>query len=244
MINVPMFCITSDIDWASDYCIEDFITLISSYGIKPTIFATHESKTIRKFAAMNKIELGIHPNFLPKSLHELDYLSVIDTMVRMYPEAKTFRSHYFFDSTKIIQEMRKRGICYDSNICLHFQSDLVPLKLADGILRFPVFWEDDSHMQINKNWDLKNYIKEFLTPGLKVLNFHSFNVAVNVPDRTYYLEVKEHIQTTSSNTIDTIRYNGHGVRTFLIELLDSLFVRNEKFYTLSELYQIFDKRKK
>lgn len=121
-INTPIFCITSDVDWASEYCIEEFIKIITSYGIKPTLFATHESAIIKKFISEGKIECGIHPNFLHGSSHGSDYLSIIDNMFSMYPDAKTFRSHSFFDSTPIIQEMTKRGLRYDSNICLYLQT--------------------------------------------------------------------------------------------------------------------------
>lgn len=29
MINSPIFCFTGDVDWASDYCVEDFIKLLN-----------------------------------------------------------------------------------------------------------------------------------------------------------------------------------------------------------------------
>lgn len=64
-MNKPFFCITSDIDWASDFCIEDFLNIVESYGIKPTIFATHESSIINEQIKKEQIEIGIHPNFLP-----------------------------------------------------------------------------------------------------------------------------------------------------------------------------------
>jgi len=49
MINAPIFSHTSDIDWASDYCIGDFLELLSNFGIKPTIFATRKSRLFDNF---------------------------------------------------------------------------------------------------------------------------------------------------------------------------------------------------
>jgi len=240
MINTPVFCITCDVDWASDYCIEETVNLLSSYGVKPTLFATHDSDAMRKFKLMDKIEVGIHPNFLPGSTHGSDYCSIIDKMLQMYPNAKTFRSHCFFDNVNITIEMLKRGIHYDSNLCLYLQPNIVPLNLDLGITRFPVFWEDDSHwINADADWNLESYLKDFFAPGLKILNFHPFNVAVNTPDQKYYFKVKKHIQTLSAEIINDVRYEGNGVRTFLIELLELLTKQHERFYTLDEIYQMF-----
>lgn len=157
MINSPMFCLTSDIDWSSDYCIEDFVNLVASYGIKTTLFATHSSPIIEKFLAANKVEVGIHPNFLPGSSHGKDYLSVIENMFVMYPNVKTFRSHCYFDNSHILEEMVKRGVRYDSNICLFLQPNVVPLNMAVGLTRLPVFWEDDVHLlRTHRDWNLEN----------------------------------------------------------------------------------------
>lgn len=236
-INSPFFCLTGDIDWASEYSIGDFVSLVSSYGVRPTLFATHKSALLEEFRASGAIEVGIHPNFLPGSSHGSDYLSVIESMLKDFPYAQTFRSHCFVDGTLITQEMVKRGVRYDSNLCLYLQPHLVPLRHASGIVRFPVFWEDDVHwLKTNGDWDLEKYLPSFLSPGIKVLNFHPFFVATDIPNQDYYLEIKKHITTLTADTVDSVRYKGEGTRTFLIKVLETLTAHGERFYTLAELY--------
>ena len=49
MINEPVFCITSDIDQASSFCTKDFLELIQSLGITPTLFASHDCPVVKAF---------------------------------------------------------------------------------------------------------------------------------------------------------------------------------------------------
>ncbi len=241
MINQPIYCITSDIDWASDYCIEDFLDLTRSFGITPTLFATHDSQVLRMFNQSNPNNLGVHPNFSDNSTHGSDYLSVIDHVFRLYPNAQTFRSHSYFDSSNILQEMSRRGIKYDSNLCMNFQPNIVPLQIGASIMtRFPVFWEDDVHwIQTDADWQLRHYLDAFSSPGLKIINVHPFIISANIPSGDYYLEVKEHTTTVSHEDIDKIGYDGAGARTFLIGLIKFVKSQNMRFYTLHEINQLF-----
>jgi hypothetical protein len=241
MIDQPIYCLTSDIDWASDFCIEDLLNLVRSFGVTPTFFATHDTPILKVFYKTHPNHLGVHPNFRVNSTHGTDYLSVIDHVFRIYPNAKTFRSHAFYDSSDILQEISRRGVKYDSNLCLYLQPNIVPLNLgATGITRFPVFWEDDTHwIQTVGDWQLRHYLDAFTSPGLKIINVHPFMIAANIPSEDYYLNVKQHIRTLANKNIDIIRYNGYGARTFLIKLLKFLKSKNKEFHTLHDLYKIF-----
>jgi ubiquinone/menaquinone biosynthesis C-methylase UbiE len=239
-LNEPIFCLTSDLDWASDFAVSDLLQLVGSYGITPTVFATHASCAIRESHANGAIELGIHPNFLPGSTHGSDYLAVIDHLTDTFPEAQSFRSHCFVDGTHITREMVRRGFRYDSNVCLYLQPDLAPLNHESGLVRFPVFWEDDTHWRNSEgDWTLERYLPALLSPGLKILNVHPFNVASNIPDQDYYARVHDHITTLGPQTIEEVRYEGKGTRTFLISLLELLRARGQRFFTLGELFRTF-----
>lgn len=240
MINKPLYCLTSDIDWASEYCISDLLELSERFGITPTLFATHDSAAIKAFGAENPDEVGVHPNFLAGSSHGADYQSVIDHVFGLVPSAKTFRSHSFADSSHIIEEMVARGVRYDSNLCLYLQPNIVPLRLGIGpMTRLPVFWEDDIHwMQTGGDWDLEHFIGAFTSPGIKIINVHPFLLTANVPSDEYYRQVKGHIKTLSADTVGAVRYDGAGTRTFLIELLEHLRSRGERFFTLGELHEM------
>ena len=238
-MNTPFFCITSDTDWASEYCLQDFTSILNDHGIKPTIFVTHDSPIIKKLLKDDVIEVGIHPNFFPNSTQGDDHNDILNNLLKLYPDSKSFRSHSFFENSHILMEMRKRELNYDSNLCLYLQPNLVPLSLATGGVRFPVFCEDDAHWNSAKHtWDFDDYLATFMTPGLKVLNFHAFLVTANIPNLEYYEKIKEHSPTLSEENIEEIRYEGKGVRTFFIELLQKL-TSTERFHTLRELYELF-----
>lgn len=241
MINEPIYCITSDIDWASSYCISDFMNLMQSFEILPTLFATHDDPIVNAYRYSSPNEVGIHPNFRIGSSHGADLVSVVNYMFKLFPNSKSFRSHAFYDSSDILLEMSKRGIRYDSNLCLYLQSNIIPLKLGiPGITRFPVFWEDDVHwLQTGGNWNVQDFKAMFTSPGLKIINVHPFIIAANIPSGDYYSNVKKHITTLSHEEIDSIRYQGQGPRTFLIELINFLKNSHYHFYTLHDLYRMF-----
>ncbi len=240
MLNQPLYCITSDIDWASEYCIENFLELTDSFGIKPTLFTTHHSPAVEQYNAANPDCVGVHPNFLNGSTHGSDYLSVIDHVFKLCPNAKSFRSHCFFDNSMIHTEMFKRGIKYDSNLCLYLQPHLIPLQLSTAsIIRFPVFWEDDDHWHnTGGDWEFKHYREAFLSPGLKIINVHPFFITANIPNEQHYEKIKQYIPGLSCKDINKVQWQGLGARTFFIELIEFLMSRQERFYTLHELYEM------
>lgn len=233
-INSPLFCLTSDTDWASDYCISDLLRFAGDLDIVPTVFATHPTTVLNDGA-----EVGIHPNFLPGSTHGSNPGSVIDNILAAYPSAQTFRSHHFVDSSDISSEMFRRGFLYDSNLCLHLQENIVPLRTSAGPIRFPVFWEDDVHWATEHgDWCVEHYLERFTTHGLKILNIHPFFLAANIPSQEYYEKVKHHIKTLSADTVGEVRYDGPGVRTFAETLLKELRNRGFQFHTLRQLYEL------
>jgi ubiquinone/menaquinone biosynthesis C-methylase UbiE len=241
MINEPVFCITSDLDWASPYCVADFINLVQNFEITPTLFATHDSRVVREFNERRPDDVNIHPNFRSDSTHGKDLISVIDHMFKLYPNARAFRSHAFYDGTDILEEMSRRGVKYDSNLCLYLQPNIVPLRLGvQGITRLPVFWEDDIHwLRTGGDWNLDKFVDAFMSPGLKIINVHPFMVSANIPSKEYYSDIKAHITTLSQEESRTIRHNGPGVRTFLVDLINFVKSQNRRFYTLHELYRMF-----
>jgi hypothetical protein len=241
MISEPTFCITSDIDWASPFCTDELIHLLESYGITPTLFATHECPVVRRFCETHPDDVGVHPNFQDGSTHGSDWVSVIDHVFGLYPHAKAFRSHAFYDSSDILMEMARRGVTYDSNLCLYLQPNLVPLHLgATGMTRFPVFWEDDTHwLHAGGKWEFDDLAQVFASPGLKIINVHPFIISANIPSAEYYADVKKHIPTLSHDDSRAVRHDGPGPRTLLIALIEFVRSRNLRFYTLHELFQRF-----
>jgi hypothetical protein len=243
--NGPVFALTGDLDWASEACVADFLSFTASFDIRPTLFMTHRSQAVDRYVEEHGAQIGLHPNFRPESTHGSDIASVVDHCCGLYPDAQTFRSHAFYDSTDILTEIARRGIRYDSNLCLHLQPNIVPLVLgAERIVRIPVFWADDCHWRNEEeDWVVERFMPYFLTPGLKVLAVHPFNVALNTPTQAYYRDHKDQIQRADGSAIQALRWHGPGVRTFLCDLLHRLTSRGEKFYTLDEIYHRYHPRR-
>jgi hypothetical protein len=99
--ETPVFCFTSDVDWASEDVMSEYFNIVNTLDIKPTLFVTHESKIIDSNFKLGKIERGIHPNFLENSSHGKSFREVIETCIKFAPESYVFRSHRFFDVTDI-----------------------------------------------------------------------------------------------------------------------------------------------
>lgn len=233
MISPSPFCLTLDTDWASDYAIAYTLELICRYGIKPTVFATNESQVLRQYIADDKIEIGLHPNFLPGSTHGDNYIDVIDHLVSLYPEAKTYRSHAYFDNWHISAEMFKRGIKYDANLCLYLQEGLTPLQHATGLLRFPTFWEDGVFFFHKNEQQLTGSIKKKIyTPGLKVFAFHPTTIFFNFNNIEAYNKLK-HTPRTIGPEHECLRGIEYGAQNFLIDILENF---EKHFVTLENLF--------
>ena len=49
----PVFCFSSDIDWASEDVMEEYFNIINPLEIKPMLFVTHESELIESGDFLN-----------------------------------------------------------------------------------------------------------------------------------------------------------------------------------------------
>jgi hypothetical protein len=239
--NESIYCFTSDLDWAPELAIKETLTLFNSLEVPLTPFITHNSDTINKYYGKNRKAqyVGLHPNFLPNSSHGNNYMQQIDFVINLWPDAKCFRSHSYFDNSKITHEFYKRGFRYDSNICLFLHPYCTPLRHQSDLIRFPVFWEDDAHWErypfkLNTK-DFKKYID---IPGLKIFNFHPLNTALNIPSSDYYKKHKFLYHKKIEEPADLLRYKfkGAGVQTFLENLISYLKKKRVRFYYLHDLY--------
>lgn len=229
------FALTADLDWASEDCIESFLQIAGRFSIVPTVFVTHESEILNRAHAAGRVELGIHPNFLPDSDHGADVASVIDFVLRLAPDATAVRAHRYIGSPEISARLAVRGLSIDSNQCRHLATGIVPERLSSGMLRLPVFFEDDIHWTLGHDWAFANHSEAFFAPGLKVLNFHPFFVALNVPDAAFYQSHKQHIRTLTKRQAARMAHRGEGSRSFLLELIAAVRAAGSGFVTLGQL---------
>lgn len=234
----PIFCFTSDIDWAPEWAIAEMLDFFEQREIPLCPFITHDSEEIRRrYSDHEKKQLvGIHPNFLPGSTQGNSPDEIADNLLSLWPEAKAYRSHSFVDSTPIANLFAKRGLLFDSNLCLFLQPRCEPLKHNSGLMRFPVFWEDDVHYKRGLPCELSSIREHFDSPGLKVINLHPFLFAMNVPDAKYYQEVKHHIRETDAQVARADAFEGKGTRSIVTEILDYVLNRGYRIMSLPALY--------
>lgn len=234
----PIFCFTSDMDWAPEWAIAEMLDFFEQRRIPLCPFITHDSKEIRRRYSNNEKKqlVGIHPNFLPGSTQGNTPDEIADNLLTLWPETESYRSHAFVDSTPIADLFAKRGLLFDSNLCLFLQPRCEPLRHSSGLMRFPVFWEDDVHYKHGFPCELSSVRQHFDSPGLKVINLHPFLFAMNVPDVNYYQEVKHLIRERNPHVARTDIFEGKGTRSIVTEIVDHVLNRGYRIMSLSSLY--------
>lgn len=219
--EISPLCFTTDIEWAPEWAIRDLFQLADEHGVPLTPFVTHRSEYLASRFAMRDVvssgDVGLHPNFLPGSTHGATVGEVIASTKALWPEAISFRSHCFYDDTRMLRQMAQSGFRYDSNLFAFLQPMLAPLLTVAQTVRLPVFWEDDVHSGLGLPWEVGALREAFETPGLKIVNVHPVRVALNVPTEEF---AESHRPLGPAAAIDgrSQRHTGRGTRTFLEEL--------------------------
>lgn len=195
------------------------LELFDASGVSLHLFVTNESPAMRADRPA-ELTLGIHPNFLPGSTQGNDTDEVIESCLSIVPAATTFRCHGFIDSTRIVWNLADRGFIADSNLLSFLQPGLVPIVHGAGVLRLPVFFEDDVFLDLGRaDLDLKQCLELLQSPGLKILNFHPALVALNAPSIEYYDQQRPALFGGDGRPR---RYDGRGVATLLSELITAV----------------------
>ena len=234
----PAFCFTTDIEWSPEWAIRELFELADAAGVPLTPFLTHRSAFLetRLAGKGDGPNAGLHPNFLPGSTHGQSVPEVIETTTKLWPAARSYRSHCFYDDTRMNRLMAEHGFLYDSNLCAFLQAGLVPLRTATTIIRFPVFWEDDVHSVFGLPWRVDAIADELGTPGLKIFNVHPLRITLNVPDEAFY-ERNRFLNDRPDATPAEHAHRGDGSRTFLEALFAFARDKGHLIVTLEQLYQ-------
>lgn len=235
-ISEPVFCLTSDIDWASDASVRFFHESIYNSDFPISYFLTHHSEylsTLNEYA----VEFGMHPNFLPGSSHGDSFDEVISTCLAYMPSPLFFRCHKYFDVDDTIIKLLNIGCKFDSNLCTLMDTELKPLTHRLGHTRLPIFWEDGAHLTHEFPLDFKAFDRSaFLAPGLKILNFHPMHYVLNTPTQSFARGIKDSTERSvwnafSDSDIRRIEHDGRGIRNFIDEML--AWIRDRKFTRMS-----------
>jgi hypothetical protein len=232
----PYFALTADQDWAPEWSIEIFLGELRRLHIPLHVFRTNPSDALDRAVQAAEAEQGWHPNFLPNSSHGDSIAEVIRYCHSNFPGASTVRSHCFAEDSFSWRELRSNGIVADSQLGTLFQGYLLPVVHWTGIIRLPVYFEDDIFFE-NSTLDLDAILPTLFTPGLKILNFHPTFVGCNTPSRTYHESHKARIFSADS-TVTELRWEGRGTLNVFRELIERILSRGHQFYRFQSLVEM------
>lgn len=238
----PVFCFTSDIDWASESVLKAFFSKLPVEALKLTTFVTHRSETIEQVFRAGHIQRGIHPNFLPGSSQGSTFREIIQSCVAIAPEATCTRSHRAFDVTDTAH-MLKNDFHFKccSNTITTLAPRITPYWLESKLLQIPVFLEEGSFLYNQMGLTISPYMKHFTSPGLKVISFHPINMVFNTPCITWMRQIKDSLSREEFNNISeemiTRRQNREkGAFDLISEIIELV---NQKQYAILSIDDIY-----
>lgn len=231
------FCITADQDWAPEWATEFMLEWLDGLGLSAHFFQTSASESISEAHRRGSITLGWHPSFLSGSTHGTDEAGVVAHMERVLPGSTTARTHAFSENFYAMQRMRAAGITTDSNYPTAFSGHILPSVHISGIVRLPVWFEDDMWMRLDAKErtgvaDLHSVLD---TPGLKIVNLHPIHIALNSPDFDFYDRSRPAIYGDNGTGAGGLGYRGYGVRSLIEDLIVHIRSEGESFHSFEEL---------
>lgn len=240
----PVFCFTSDIDWASEATIRYCHNIVSRDDLKITYFNTHRSPYLTELTKSGQVDQLVHPNFLPGSSHGNSFKEVIDYCVDLVPNATGFRTHRYFEVNDIMDDLFNRGFKFASNICTRCEVGLKPFYHRSGLVSIPIFLEDGGYLLMDKSLDFNLLLPTLSSPGLKVINFHPAHIAFNTPDFGYTRTIKDTLSreawnNLSSDDIAKIEHSGSGIRTIIENIVNFSIKNNHQILTMHQIYETF-----
>ena len=238
LLDGPLFAFTADQDWAPEWAVDFFLDELRRVRIPLHIFRTNPSAAIDRAVSAGEVEQGWHPNFLPGSSHGTTVSEVIGYCKRNFPGASTVRSHCFAENTFAWRDLREAGIVADSQLATFFQGYLLPVVHWSGIMRFPIYFEDDIFLDVQApDLNLETVMPTLFTPGLKILNFHPTFVGCNTPSRSYHEQLKVKIFDPDS-TRPELTWGGRGTFTVFRELIERILSHGYHFQPFQSLVDL------
>jgi hypothetical protein len=237
----PLFCFTSDVDWASEYAVEQSLQYFRKFSIPVTFFLTHKSDVLDNAIQKGLVHAGIHPNFLPESSQGNSFDEVIDFCFNLLPNAVCFRSHRYFEVNDVYEKMYSRGIRYASNTCT-FLENIPPFFHRSGLVQFPIFFEDGAYLWQGGELSFKSVKCIFSSNGLKVINIHPMHLMLNTPYFAYTRKIKDAVSKEEWNCFDEqaikkMRSSEIGIADFINEMIEFIGRKNIKIVNLNDMYE-------
>jgi len=220
-----VIALSSDIDWAPKKAINHFLDILQKFNANITIFAPHKIDDTTH-------EIAIHPN----TTSGKNYSDAISELVKLFPNAKGCRMHGLQISSKLLIDLPKFGISYDSSFYIP-NNENKPFQIFPNIVEIPIFWEDDLAMGNNSLKIDKLKIKEQENSQyLFVYDFHPIHVFMNTYDLEFYELWKSDYKNI--HKLEKKRnLSKYGTENALFDILEN--IDTKKLSTLSSLKSFY-----
>jgi hypothetical protein len=219
-----VICLSFDQDWAPPWATLAILERLEGAGLPGTFFVTHDCPCLERLRASPLAELGWHPNFLPGSSHGGSFEEVLCTMERMVPGARGARAHALMRGTPLLLAYRERGLLYDASDIHDGATGLRPFVSWTGLVRLPIFFEDDVHLQ--RGLPCRLEALDLDSDGLKVFNLHPVLVTLNASSTEDYEALKKDLQARGVPLTDAseedVAAHRRDDREGIADLLDAL----------------------
>jgi hypothetical protein len=213
--------LTLDLDWCHEEVLIDTLELIETYNARATFFCTDRPKSLDLLRGNSRVELGIHPNFLPlfggRSQTSVTAATILDSLLDQIPEARSVRSHSLVSGSNLSSLFSSRGLQHESNvkIPLGMKANSTPFYNFAGLISCPFHWSDYGDVGTN--------IEQGLGSSYLMVLFHPIHIFLNSENVTRYEETRP-IHFSPKHLV-LRRYEGYGARSQFMELLATLSSR-------------------
>jgi len=226
-IDEPVIVFSLDVDDVSDEILEWALKLFRDNCLPVTVFATHKTAVLENPG--DDVEIGIHPDFFRNDDHE----QVIKDLLLMYPDARGVRSHGLFEYSNLMNVYRKHNLVWDSSQLLYQCTHIKPYLHPSGLIRLPIFWEDDDYFTCNPDWKIESLGLD--KPGVKCFDFHPIHLRLNTHSPEQYAYVKDRDFTKES--IREAEYNvpDKGILLFFRRVCDYVHKHDPDVVTVGEV---------
>lgn len=198
----PRLVLTSDQDWAPEWAIEELLRVAATWEAPLHVFRTNPSPGLDATSQPVDLTHGWHPNFAAGSSHGSTPEAVIRYCEQHFGSCASVRSHEFVESSPIWQLLAEHGVRFDSQTVTRCQPGLRPLAHWTGIVRLPVWFEDDVWLRVaGDTADTARLFPLLLTPGLKIFNVHPALLATNSPSIDWYDEHRPQLYGPGSEPV-------------------------------------------
>lgn len=155
MTGEPPIQISLDQDWASDEHLGLTLERIRAADLRCTLFVTNETPLVRSLRREAEaagddaaVELGIHPNFLPRPDGRTPTLAeirdVVDEFLAFAPAAVSVRCHALVGGTPFSRVFHEAGLRIESNVYIPWadSAGIRPWRFWTGMTVAPFHWSD------------------------------------------------------------------------------------------------------